>query len=44
MLKRGRIVALESTQALLARTGGSLEETFVHIMNTPGDTLLEAQA
>jgi ABC-2 type transport system ATP-binding protein len=33
MLKRGRIVALESTQALLARTGGSLEQAFVQIMN-----------
>jgi ABC-2 type transport system ATP-binding protein len=44
MLKRGRIVALESTQSLLARTGGSLEEAFVHIMNTPGNHSLEAQA
>jgi ABC-2 type transport system ATP-binding protein len=44
MLKRGRIVALESTQALLARTGGSLEETFVHIMNTPDHHPLEVQA
>ena len=34
MLKRGRIVALESTQSLLARTGGSLEQAFVQIMNT----------
>jgi len=44
MLKRGRIVALESTQALLARTGGSLEEAFVEIMNTPSSTLLEVQS
>ena len=34
MLKRGRIVALDSTQALLARFGGGdLEDAFVRIMN-----------
>jgi hypothetical protein len=44
MLKRGCIVALDSTKALLARTGGSLEEAFVHIMNTPDHYSLEAQA
>jgi ABC-2 type transport system ATP-binding protein len=43
MLKRGRIVALDSTKALLARTGGSLEQTFVHIMNTPGQQDTQAQ-
>lgn len=43
MLKRGRIVALESTEALLARTGGSLEEAFVQIMNAPGADNLEKQ-
>ncbi len=35
MLKRGRIVALDTTQGLLARFGGSdLEDAFVRIMNT----------
>lgn len=43
MLKRGQIVALESTQSLLARTGGSLEEAFVQIMNTPTSITLEHQ-
>jgi ABC-2 type transport system ATP-binding protein len=43
MLKRGQIVALESTKTLLARTGGSLEEAFVQIMNTPTGTTLEHQ-
>jgi ABC-2 type transport system ATP-binding protein len=43
MLKRGQIVSLESTQALLARTGGSLEQAFVQIMNTPTDNTLETQ-
>lgn len=43
MLKRGRIVALESTEALLSRTGGSLEEAFVQIMNAPGSDNLEKQ-
>jgi ABC-2 type transport system ATP-binding protein len=43
MLKRGRIVALDSTKALLARTGGSLEQAFVHIMNTPGQQDPQAQ-
>jgi len=34
MLKSGRVVALDTTQALLARVGGShLEEAFVRIMN-----------
>jgi ABC-2 type transport system ATP-binding protein len=33
MLKRGRIIALDTTQALLARVGGAgLEEAFVQIM------------
>jgi ABC-2 type transport system ATP-binding protein len=36
MLKRGNIVALDTTQNLLARTGGgSLEQAFVQIMNEP---------
>ncbi|OXR50194.1 ABC transporter ATP-binding protein [Pusillimonas sp. T2] len=35
MLKRGRIVALDTTQALLARFGGTdLEDAFVRIMNS----------
>lgn len=41
MLKRGRIVALESTEALLARTGGSLEQAFVQIMNTNPTSIME---
>lgn len=44
MLKRGRIVALESTQALLSRTGGSLEQAFVDIMNTPSQSMMETQS
>jgi ABC-2 type transport system ATP-binding protein len=37
MLKSGKIIALDTTQALLARVGGAgLEEAFVHIMkDTP---------
>ncbi len=36
MLKRGRIVALDTTANLLTRTGGgSLEQAFVQIMNEP---------
>jgi ABC-2 type transport system ATP-binding protein len=39
MLKRGRIVALDTTQGLLARFGGSdLEDAFVRIMNTEDTT------
>ena len=34
MLKRGRIVALDTTQNLLARTGGNLEDAFVQIMHS----------
>ena len=34
LLKRGQIVALDTTQALMARVGGrDLEEAFVHIMH-----------
>jgi ABC-2 type transport system ATP-binding protein len=34
MLKRGRIVALDTTQALMARVGGvDLEDAFVRIMH-----------
>lgn len=41
MLKTGRIVALDTTQALLARVGGSdLEEAFVRIMHD--DSVMEA--
>jgi hypothetical protein len=43
MLKSGQIVALEATQALLARTGGNLEQAFVQIMNTPIGNTLEHQ-
>ena len=35
MLKKGQIVALETTQSLMARFGGDLEEAFVKIMNEP---------
>jgi len=42
MLKRGRIVALDTTQALLARVGGSdLEDAFVRIKNHEGAEMLE---
>lgn len=43
MLKRGRIVALESTETLLARTGGSLEQAFVQIMNSNSTSSMETQ-
>lgn len=40
MLKAGRIVALDTTQALLARVGGTgLEDAFVHIMHDDEDYL-----
>ena len=43
MLKSGRIVALDTTQALLARVGGNdLEDAFVRIMH--GDSTLEVLA
>lgn len=43
MLKHGRIVALDTTQALLARVGGNdLEEAFVRIMH--GEPALEELA
>jgi ABC-2 type transport system ATP-binding protein len=38
MLKRGRIVAVDTTQNLLARTGGNLEDTFVQIMRDDATT------
>ncbi|WP_417252198.1 ABC transporter ATP-binding protein [Castellaniella sp.] len=42
MLKAGHIVALDTTQALMARFGGTdLEDAFVHIMHD--DSLLEAE-
>ena len=37
MLKRGRVVALDTTRALMAAAGGNLEHTFVRIMNEPDD-------
>ncbi|ARP88437.1 ABC transporter ATP-binding protein [Bordetella genomosp. 9] len=41
MLKAGRIVALDTTQALLARVGGvDLEDAFVRIMHREDDTQL----
>lgn len=43
MLKRGRIVALESTQTLLSRTGGNLEQAFVQIMKADSSSALETQ-
>ncbi|MGB6242962.1 MAG: ABC transporter ATP-binding protein [Castellaniella sp.] len=42
MLKSGHVVALDTTQALMARFGGAdLEDAFVHIMHD--DSLLEAE-
>jgi len=42
MLKRGRIVALDTTQALLARVGGAdLEDAFVRIMSHEGAEMME---
>ena len=38
MLKRGRIVTLDTTQNLLARTGGNLEDAFVQIMHNDAPT------
>jgi ABC-2 type transport system ATP-binding protein len=41
MLKAGRIVALDTTPALLARVGGvDLEDAFVRIMHREDDTQL----
>lgn len=37
MLKRGRIVALDTPKALMAASGGDLEDAFVRIMNEPDD-------
>ena len=43
MLNRGRIVALDTTQALLARVGGgSLEDAFVQIMHDDNATMTVA--
>jgi ABC-2 type transport system ATP-binding protein len=44
MLKRGNLVALDTTKALLARTGGTLEEAFVQIMNTDEQATAQVQA
>lgn len=44
MLKAGKIIALDTTQALLARVGGAgLEEAFIHIMKETPQTI-EASA
>lgn len=44
MLKRGRIVALDTTKNLLAQSGGgSLEQAFVKIMNEPVATMEDTQ-
>ena len=42
MLKGGRIVALDTTKALLARAGGNLEQAFVQIMSAESATLDQA--
>jgi len=43
MLKQGQIVALDTTDALLARVGGAgLEEAFVQIMREAGQATVEA--
>jgi len=39
MLKRGRIVALDTTANLLAQAGGNLEDAFIKIMHNNADTL-----
>jgi ABC-2 type transport system ATP-binding protein len=44
MLKGGRIVALDTTKALLARAGGNLEQAFIQIMNAEPSTLSEVSA
>jgi ABC-2 type transport system ATP-binding protein len=44
MLKGGRIVALDTTKALIARAGGTLEQAFVQIMNAQPSKFSEAQA
>ena len=44
MLKGGRIVALDTTKALIARGGGNLEQAFVQIMNAQPSKFSEAQA
>ena len=44
MLKRGRIVALDTTKNLLVQSGGgSLEQAFVKIMNEPVATMEDTQ-
>jgi len=44
MLKGGRIVALDTTKALLARAGGNLEQAFIQIMNAEPSKFSEVQA
>ena len=44
MLKGGRIVALDTTQALIARGGGNLEQAFVQIMNAQPAKFSEVRA
>ena len=39
MLKKGRVVALDTTAALLEQGGGDLEDAFLHIMHTEDDQL-----
>jgi len=41
MLKKGQVVALETTDTLMARFGGDLEEAFVKIMNEPAQQAQE---
>lgn len=44
MLKRGQIVALDTTESLLARAGGNLEQAFIQIMNTPNEQNTQVQS
>jgi ABC-2 type transport system ATP-binding protein len=44
MLKRGKLVALDTTQALLARAGGNLEQAFVQIMSADDKNITEVLA
>ena len=41
MLKKGRVVALDTTQALLAQGGGDLEDAFLRIMHADDDQLAQ---
>jgi hypothetical protein len=44
MLKRGKLVALDTTQVLLARAGGNLEQAFVQIMSADDENTMGALA